>query len=86
MFILLSLLVCVIGLVVYILNENKVGELGRIMFFTGLLVFLFGADKFIELFARQWVTSNPSGYLAMNNGVIYVLLKCGIRTGNALGH
>lgn len=52
MFILLSLLVAIIGLVMYIVNENKIGELGRIMFFTGLLVFLFGVDKFIELFAR----------------------------------
>ena len=41
MLIYLSLLVCVIGLLVYILSANpKVSECGRIMFFSGLLAFL----------------------------------------------
>ena len=37
----LSLLVCIIGLLVYILAANpKAAELGRIAYFAGLLAFL----------------------------------------------
>lgn len=48
MIILLPLLICIIGLVVYALAANpKVAELGRLSFWVGLLVFLlhFGADS-----------------------------------------
>lgn len=48
MVILLSLLVCVIGLLVYALSANaKVAELGRIGFAFGLLAFLIQADKVV---------------------------------------
>lgn len=41
MFIYLSLLVCVIGALVYALSANpKLVELGRLSFWVGLLVFL----------------------------------------------
>lgn len=50
MVIFLSLLVCVIGLLVYALSTNaKVGEIGRIAFAVGLLAFLLQTDKFIAL-------------------------------------
>ena len=40
MIIYLSLLVALIGLLMYVLSANaKVGEIGRIMFFAGLLAF-----------------------------------------------
>ncbi len=40
--ILLPLLVCIIGMLVYALSANaKVGELGRLAYFAGLLVTLF---------------------------------------------
>lgn len=39
-----SALVALVGLVLYFIATNpKVGELGRIMFWTGLLAFMFGA-------------------------------------------
>lgn len=38
----LSLIVCVLGLVIYFIPSHpKVNECGRVMFWTGLLVFLF---------------------------------------------
>lgn len=41
MIILLPLLICIIGLLVYALSTNsKVAELGRLSFWVGLLVFL----------------------------------------------
>ncbi len=41
MVIYLSLLVAIIGLLVYVLSANpKVSELGRVSFFAGLLAFL----------------------------------------------
>ncbi len=49
MIILLSLLVCVVGCLVYALSGNaKVSELGRIGFAFGLLVFLLQADKVVS--------------------------------------
>jgi len=43
MTIVLPLLIAVIGLLMYILASNpKVAELGRLMFWTGLLAFLLG--------------------------------------------
>lgn len=43
MLIVLPLLVAVIGLLMYVLASNpKVVEVGRIMFWTGLLAFLLG--------------------------------------------
>ena len=50
MVIFLSLLVAVAGLVIYVLNENKMAELGRIMFFSGLFVFLMGAEQAVTFF------------------------------------
>lgn len=44
MIILLPLLIALIGLLMYFLcvNNPKLAEIGRIMFFAGLLVFLLG--------------------------------------------
>jgi Na+/phosphate symporter len=51
--ILLSLLVAVVGVLMYALAANpKVAELGRIAFFCGLLVFLFGAEQVVALLSR----------------------------------
>lgn len=48
MIIALTLLVAVIGLLMYVLASNsKVQELGRIMFFCGLLAFLMGGGEAI---------------------------------------
>lgn len=47
------LIVCLIGLVIYILASGttpqsaKVAEIGRIMFWTGLLAFLLGASTHV---------------------------------------
>ena len=50
MVVFLSLLICVIGLLVYALATNgKVVEMGRIAFAFGLLAFLLQADKLIAL-------------------------------------
>lgn len=47
--VLLSLLVCVLGLLVYALSSNpKVAELGRISYFAGLLVFLFQVERVVS--------------------------------------
>lgn len=41
------LLICIVGLLMYVLASNpKVQEIGRIMFFTGLLVALWHAGGF----------------------------------------
>jgi len=46
----LPLLVCVIGLLMYALCTNpKLQEVGRIMFWTGLLAFLIGGVGHIAL-------------------------------------
>jgi hypothetical protein len=43
MIIYLPLLIAIIGLLMYILSEKpKVAEVGRIMFWTGLLAFMLG--------------------------------------------
>jgi hypothetical protein len=43
MIVVLPLLIAVIGLLMYVLASNpKVVEIGRIMFWTGLLAFLLG--------------------------------------------
>ena len=53
MIVLLSLLVCIGGALVYALAANpKVGEMGRIAFGFGLLVFLFGADRVVALLSQ----------------------------------
>jgi Na+/phosphate symporter len=53
MSILLSVLVAVIGILIYALAANpKVQEMGRIAFFCGLLVFLFGAEQVVALLGR----------------------------------
>jgi Na+/phosphate symporter len=53
MLILLSLLVAVVGVLMYALAANpKVAELGRIAFGVGLLVFLFGAEQVVALLSR----------------------------------
>jgi Na+/phosphate symporter len=50
MIVLLSLLVCVIGCLVYALAANpKLQELGRIAFFAGLLAFLLHVDEAVRL-------------------------------------
>jgi Na+/phosphate symporter len=54
MIILLDLLVCLTGLLMYALSANpKLVEIGKIMFAFGLLAFLLvGPDKMMTLFAR----------------------------------
>jgi hypothetical protein len=58
MIVLLPLLVALVGLVMYIMNSKQPGnpvwaEVGRIMFFVGLLAFLLaGPDQVITLFSR----------------------------------
>ena len=55
MVITLTLLVALVGLVVFILAANtKVQELGRILFFCGVLAFLLnGVQHVVELFPRH---------------------------------
>jgi Na+/phosphate symporter len=49
MVIVLPLLICVIGLLMYALSANpKLVEIGRIMFFVGLLAFLLGAGPVVS--------------------------------------
>ena len=49
MVIVLPLLICVIGLLMYALSANpKLVEIGRIMFFAGLLAFLLGAGPVVS--------------------------------------
>lgn len=46
----LSLLVCIVGLLVYVLSANpKVSEMGRIAFAMGLLVFLLQVREVVNL-------------------------------------
>lgn len=50
----LSLVVALVGLVLYIINSKTPGnavwaEVGRIMFFAGLFVFMLGADRVVTL-------------------------------------
>lgn len=53
MAILLSVLVLVVGLLMYLLAANpKVQEVGRIMFAFGLLVFLMGSEQVIAFIQR----------------------------------
>ena len=42
MIILLPLLISLIGLILYATSNTKLAEIGRIMFFAGLLAFLLG--------------------------------------------
>lgn len=50
MIILLSLLVCVLGLLAYALSANpKITEVGRLAFACGLLAFLLQDDKLLTL-------------------------------------
>ena len=49
MVILLPLLVCIVGLLMYALSTNpKLAEIGRIMFWVGLLVSLWGTGGAVE--------------------------------------
>lgn len=49
----LSLLVALIGLLVYALSTNpKVAELGRISYFAGLLAFLLVSGQISRTFAK----------------------------------
>ena len=49
MIIYISLLVALIGCLAYALSANpKIGELGRIAFFAGLLTFLLHADEVLH--------------------------------------
>ena len=53
MFVYLSLLVCVIGLLMYALATNgKLVEVGRIMFGCGLLAFLLQAATIVGTIGR----------------------------------
>jgi hypothetical protein len=46
----LPLLISIIGLLMYALSANaKVVEIGRIMFWTGLLAFLLHADALVKV-------------------------------------
>lgn len=43
-------IVCIVGLLMYVLAANpKLQELGRNMFWVGLLAFLLNGDKFVAL-------------------------------------
>lgn len=54
MIIYLSLLVAVVGLLMYALSANpKLSEAGRIMFFCGLLAFLLGDQALINVIQRR---------------------------------
>jgi len=51
MMIYFNLLVAIIGVLIYVVSSNaKIGELGRVMFWTGLLTFLlqFGGSRVVE--------------------------------------
>jgi hypothetical protein len=52
MWIYLSLLVAIAGLVTYALAKEKAMEIGRIMFWTGLLAFLLQSEQFVKLLTR----------------------------------
>lgn len=50
MIIFMPLLVCIVGLLVYILStQGKVAEVGRLMFLAGLLAFLFGSPGLVQV-------------------------------------
>ena len=50
MIILLPLLVAVVGLLMYALSANpKLQEVGRLMFFAGLFVFLLGSKNVVNI-------------------------------------
>lgn len=54
MIILLSLLIAIAGLVIYAIAVNpKATEIGRIMFWTGLLAFLLQTPQLLTLFNRR---------------------------------
>lgn len=56
MIVILSLLIAICGLLLYALSANpRVGEIGRIMFFCGLFVFLlqFGQGAVLNLFPHR---------------------------------
>ncbi len=53
MIIALTLLVALVGLLMYVLCANpKLQELGRIMFFVGLLAFLLNGEKLLTLLPK----------------------------------
>ena len=53
MIIYLSLLVCLVGAVLYVFTANsKLQELGRLSFFAGLLAFLLSVTRSISIVAR----------------------------------
>ena len=57
MIIALSLLVCIIGLVIFMATKNTpdLKEVGRIMFWTGLLAFmLVGLGPFVTLLGTHY--------------------------------
>ena len=46
----LPLLVCLIGLLMYVLASNpKINEVGRMMFWCGLLAFLLMGERLVQL-------------------------------------
>jgi len=50
MVIYLSLLVCLVGVLMYALSANgKLVEIGRIAFFAGLLAFLLSVERLVPL-------------------------------------
>lgn len=53
MIIYLSLLVSLVGLLMYVLSTNgKLVEVGRLMFWVGLLAFLFNDSALVSLMRR----------------------------------
>lgn len=53
MLLLIPALVCIVGLLMYVLATNpKVSELGRIAFFVGLLVTLASSSSTIAAYVR----------------------------------
>ncbi len=53
MIIYLSLLVCLIGCLMYALSANpKLAELGRLMFWVGLVTFLLGDAALVNIIRR----------------------------------
>jgi hypothetical protein len=53
----LCLVICVIGLLIYVMSNNpangKLAEIGRIMFAFGLLALLFNGDKVVAIFGQH---------------------------------
>ena len=53
MMVYLPLLICLIGLLMYVLAANpKINEVGRMMFWCGLLSFLLMGERLVQVIPR----------------------------------